>query len=318
MAMASPEVLTLRWQPGQNATWQLPSDLDEALSSRITVLQALGQRAQRWLQAQGCSSGWLALQLHDEDPCVACLRFDAPCRPGDGPPMIPDPYALASAGFAAVRQSFKRQPLPPWVERLPLAIWRGSSTGVADLCLDNLARNRRVQLCRWSRRHPTWLDSRITAVVQTAAGQGPAVGQQLLDEDLLAPRVTPWQLALHRWIIEIDGNVNSWGLLWKLLSGSCVLRVSSSRRQWYHNRLLPWVHVVPIAADLSDLGDIMVWCHQHPSACAQIATAGRELGLQVVAALEQDQQAAFRQWSQHWMTPPTGRPPIGSTGGASC
>ena len=38
----------------------------------------------------------------------------------------------------------------------------------------------------------------------------------------------PSDMALHQWIVDLDGNVNSWGLLWKLLSGSCVVRVESA------------------------------------------------------------------------------------------
>ena len=79
------------------------------------------------------------------------------------------------------------------------------------------------------------------------------VEQRLQNEKLLSATVHPWHAGLHAWQIDIDGNVNSWGLLWKLLSGSCVLRVQSPRRQWFHHRLQPWEHLVPVQADLSDL-----------------------------------------------------------------
>ena len=74
--------------------------------------------------------------------------------------------------------------------------------------------------------------------------------------------------------IDIDGNVNSWGLLWKLLSGSRIPRVQSPRYQWYHHRLKPWVHLVPIQADLSDLYEQLTWCSNHRQECAAIASAG--------------------------------------------
>ena len=54
-------------------------------------------------------------------------------------------------------------------------------------------------------------------------------------------------------IVDVDGNVNSWGLLWKLLSGSCILRVHSGRQQWFYRHLKPWNTHVLIAADLHDL-----------------------------------------------------------------
>ena len=107
----------------------------------------------------------------------------------------------------------------------------------------------------------------------------------------------PWHAALHAWQIDIDGNVNSWGLLWKLLSGSCILRVQSTRRQWYHQRLHPWVHLVPLQADLSDLNEQLEWCINHSKECAAIAAAGQALAQQVVAEMEDDcsaQESATR------------------------
>jgi hypothetical protein len=225
--------------------------------------------------------------------------------------MIPDPYALATGGFQAIHYGFLASPLPPWQQRLPVAIWRGSSTGTANLNERNQAFNRRLQLCRLSQKHPGLLDARLTALVQVAPASENALRQQLLGEELLAPRLSPWQLALHRWLIEIDGNVNSWGLLWKLLSGSCVLKVESPRRQWYHRRLQPWVHVVPVDNDLGNLPERLAWCQSHPEACATIALQARNLALEVVAALEQDQQRAVRQWADQWMQPGSGIQPIG-------
>jgi hypothetical protein len=164
--------------------------------------------------------------------------------------------------------------------------------------------NKRYQLCRWSQQHPQLLDARLTAIVQSRDPVSQQDLAQLLHEkDLLRPRVEPWDAALHRWLIEIDGNVNSWGLLWKLLSGSCVLRVASHRRQWYHHRLEPWVHVVPVAADLQDLEARLLWCRSNPARCEAIARAGRQLAEQVVAELGETLVAACRAYSERWLIP---------------
>ena len=78
------------------------------------------------------------------------------------------------------------------------------------------------------------------------------VREQLQQQGLMGSTVGAWHSSLHAWLIDIDGNVNSWGLLWKLLSGCCVLRVTSNRQQWFHRRMTPWTHFVPIKPDLSD------------------------------------------------------------------
>ena len=43
------------------------------------------------------------------------------------------------------------------------------------------------------------------------------------------------------------------GCFWKLAGNSVVLKVEGRNEQWYYDRLVPWVHFVPVRADLSDL-----------------------------------------------------------------
>ena len=112
--------------------------------------------------------------------------------------------------------------------------------------------------------------------------------ERLHHEHLLSATVQPWHAGLHAWQIDIDGNVNSWGLLWKLLTVSCILRVQSQRCQWYHKHLQPWCTLVPVNADLSDLGERLEWCNKHRQECAGIAAAGRSLAEHVVQEIEDD------------------------------
>ena len=124
---------------------------------------------------------------------------------------------------------------------------------------------------------------------------------KLREQGILSRRVDPLHLGLHRWQVDIDGNVNSWGLLWKLLSGCCVLRVSSKRKQWYHHRLKPWEHFIPISFDLRDLVDQLKWCRENPGVCASIAHSGQILAKKVVRVLEQDQKLAVEAYAKQWL-----------------
>ncbi len=56
----------------------------------------------------------------------------------------------------------------------------------------------------------------------------------------------------YRCILDIDGSVNAWGLMWRLGSGSVIMKVASNWTNAYINVMRPWVHYVPIKADLSD------------------------------------------------------------------
>ena len=279
---------------------QIP-ERGRGMGKRLEALLGFCDGAAQLLAAR---RGVLRVQLLDEDPCVPCIRFDAPVEVDDGGPLIPDPYCLMSGGYGALREEWERRGLPCWRQRLPVALWRGSSTGLEPLDLNNLHHNRRYQLCQRGRRDPQLLDARFTAVVQSRDAQTQRELTELLQrQDLLRPRVEPWDAALHRWLIEIDGNVNSWGLLWKLLSGSCVLRVASHRRQWYHHRLQPWRHVVPVEADLADLNQQVRWCVRHPDACEAIALAGQRLARQVVAELGDSLVAACHAYGERWLAP---------------
>jgi hypothetical protein len=80
-----------------------------------------------------------------------------------------------------------------------------------------------------------------------------------------------------KFLIEIDGNANSWGFLPKLLMGCCVLKVDSPYEQWFYKHLQPWIHYVPVANDLSDLPEKVQWCLRNERASHEIASAGRRL-----------------------------------------
>ena len=207
-----------------------------------------------------------------------------------------------TGGYQALRERMQLDPLPPWQERLPLAFWRGSTTGSKDIDLNTLGLNTRYQLARLSRALPNRLDARINRVVQCRDEKArEQVEQRLQLEGLLSATVNPWHAGLHAWQIDIDGNVNSWGLLWKLLSGSCILRVQSTRQQWYHERLRPWVHLVPVHADLSNLEERLAWCNNHRRECAAIATAGQALAIQVIQEIDDDLLNSVVRYAQAWM-----------------
>ena len=265
----------------------------QQLKHRLPCLSPFLTVASNTLKQMGHCTARFHVQLHDEAPAQYCFRFDAPLKDDGLGPLIPDPYVLGSRGFAKLRQQFASEGLPPWKERMPMAIWRGSSTGTPVLTPATLPTNPRHRLCLKAQALKSFLDARITAIVQcpTEPVQR-AITETLHQQGLLGRAVSPCDLALHRWILEIDGNVNSWGLLWKLLSGSCVVRVDSERRQWYHHLLKPWHHLVPIASDLSNLIEVLKWCRNNAAECEEIAQAGQRLAFDIIQQLEHSQHDA--------------------------
>jgi len=226
----------------------------------------------------------LTIQLHDEDPGSSSLRYDAAIN--DTSVLLPDPYALGSHGYRMIRQALSQQPLPTWSQRKSQAFWRGSSTSSKAITIHRMYKNRRINLCQLSRKMPNLLNCCLTDVVQCRDTKAKLeVSSYLKAEGMLSERCGPLHFGKHKYLIEIDGNVNSWGLLWKLLTGSCILRVKSTRRQWYHNKLKPYINIVPIKEDLSDLQEQLSWCHDHEEECEEIGRRGKILAEQVIANL---------------------------------
>ena len=94
--------------------------------------------------------------------------------------------------------------------------------------------------------------------------------------------VSPVETPNYRIQIDIDGNSNAWsGLFLKLLSGSPVIKVASSGgfRQWYYDRLEPFLNFVPVAADMSDLVEKAEWLLSHDREARAIGEAGRALAM---------------------------------------
>lgn len=53
----------------------------------------------------------------------------------------------------------------------------------------------------------------------------------------------------------------------QLQSSAAIFKVDSAFgfKQWFYERLEPWVHYIPVAADLSDLRRRFDWAEAHPA-----------------------------------------------------
>jgi hypothetical protein len=98
--------------------------------------------------------------------------------------------------------------------------------------------------------------------------------------DLLRPAV-PWEdFMRYRYGIDIDGNTCSWtGLIMKLIMGVTVIKVDSEMgfRQWYYDRLQPWVNFVPISSSMRELREVVEWLRAQPNVAQRIAENGTKL-----------------------------------------
>ncbi|MBK6395614.1 MAG: hypothetical protein IPF73_13735 [Betaproteobacteria bacterium] len=92
----------------------------------------------------------------------------------------------------------------------------------------------------------------------------------------LAASIPRSQQMSYRWILDVDGQVRTWGAwAWKMASGSTVLSPASPWESFFTREFEPWVHFVPVANDFADLAERLAWCRDHDDECRRIAEAAR-------------------------------------------
>jgi hypothetical protein len=190
--------------------------------------------------------------------------------------LIPDALYMDTQGYDSPRRTVQENNVP-WRDRLPVALWRGSTTGLVPHSERGWRDLPRIRLCEIARDNPLIIDAGITNVVQI---EDPAAADWLRSAALMRQHIPSSCFQKYRYQIDIDGNTNSWpGLFQKLLTGCPILKIASGEgfRQWYYDRLQPWINFIPVAADMSDLIEKITWLLANDEAARGIGEAGREL-----------------------------------------
>ena len=165
--------------------------------------------------------------------------------------------------FSQVSLAFKDT--LPFQSKVDGAVWFGSTTG-----LRGGPRHRLLQRIGDFR-----ADARI--VVKVSSVVQPEVYARelgLVASDVADAGVS--EQVRYKMLIDAEGNDVSTGLKWKLGSGSAVIMPRPRVSSWFmEERLVPFVHYVPVADDFSDLEQAVEWCLGHEAECAQIGENGR-------------------------------------------
>ena len=175
---------------------------------------------------------------------------------------MPDFYFISSRGHKRLRRHVAAHDVP-WRGKVDSLYWRGSTCG-----------------------HHRQRDNLRARLVRRCAQVGDVAFSRILPHHSKFKRVNVDQprpiseFLGHRYLVDIDGYSCSWdGLFWKLLSGSLVLKDVSGDRQWYYDRLQPWVHYVPFTRQ--NPRQALAWCQRHPEAARGIAREGQKLARQI-------------------------------------
>jgi hypothetical protein len=86
-------------------------------------------------------------------------------------------------------------------------------------------------------------------------------------------RLTEETLAKYKYHLDLGGGGGTtWsGVIPKLSMPGVLLHHETSMKDSYFDTLKPWVHYVPVAEDLHDLGERVRWLESHPAAAQRIS-----------------------------------------------
>lgn len=207
---------------------------------------------------------------HGEIPIFAQSKEKGACAV-----LVPDFDALRSA-YQVLKNRDITTYAPKWRDKKPQLMWRGSSAQLGwriDLTQENLPYFSRVTLCRLSEEHPSLIDAKFTILAQG--------GESIPSLKKLKGDWVSYEKQLeYKYHILIDGNVSSYTCSgWRFFINSVVFKPDSTWVQWYYDALKPYVHYVPVAANLADLPHKIKWAMHHDKQAKAIAGNAREFAL---------------------------------------
>lgn len=160
-----------------------------------------------------------------------------------------------------------------WQRKRPELFWRGGANGAAYLH-ENWAQHPRIRLCIESKKinNKNIIDAGLTAINVP----DPQMKKAIEAEGITAAPVPFEQFYNYKHLIDIDGEHCTWqSHFMKLACESTFLKVESNLLQWHYDLLKPWENYIPVAADLSDLREILAWLSANDEKCHEIAMAGQ-------------------------------------------
>ena len=168
---------------------------------------------------------------------------------------------------------WRRRTLPvstaQWSAKRSVAAWRGSNTGWARTSLASWSGNPRARLTVLSRMYPDSLDAAITSWPQPHGGN-----LSVLTRFLRAgPRVPPDYLRRYKYVVDVDGNVQS-NRFREVMTQDAIVLKATRFVSAYAASLHTLPHVIPISADLSDLIPTIHCLQRHDAAAMRTLQRG--------------------------------------------
>jgi len=183
--------------------------------------------------------------------------------------LIPDPGFLEAGGYKKDLKSLKETEIS-WEKKIPSVFWRGAATGLG-IEGERWQETGRVRLTMLAKRMND--ASKLDAKISRHSNITDAEHLKRFEDAGILGEYCPFSDFLnYRYQIDVEGYCCAWmSFFLKLASHSVTLKVQGDHEQWFYDRLVPWVHYVPVSARLQELPDLINWLQTHDEACRNIA-----------------------------------------------
>ena len=246
---------------------KLSATPDKQVTANHHAFQSYVQSVQRLIDGADLPDLIFILTLHDGWTGSLSVPIFAPCAHTDFPGTIcfPDFEAL---GLRYPLKDVVKKSEVRWKKKITKAFWRGSTTG-ACFTRSNCYDIPRSRLVIQSLQYPRLLNARFVNYCQF---EEPSFIAEFQKKCPSSPPVSVPRHLRYRYLIDVDGNASSWSrVYWILLSHSVLLKQASPWYQWYYKAIKPWVHYIPLAHDVSDIKDKIIWAKRNDGKAHKIA-----------------------------------------------
>ncbi|KAL7564432.1 hypothetical protein ACA910_002747 [Epithemia clementina (nom. ined.)] len=161
----------------------------------------------------------------------------------------------------------------PWDRKKPMAVFRGQLTG----SLEGYTRHAsdEANCFKWRRCRLVLNHSNSTLIDAKLTSTRKRISSTINGISLVGSPMSIQAMLKYKAIIMLEGNDVASGLKWALLSQSVVLMPPPKFTSWaMEERLVPWVHYIPLKEDASDVEEMMQWVVDHDYAAQQISERG--------------------------------------------
>lgn len=158
----------------------------------------------------------------------------------------------------------------PWEQKENILFWRGGVSGI-------MWRVNTVKEC---------LTIPRTDVKLVDCYSRPGEYSPTDTPELFADKVGVLDQLKYKALLYVDGNSSASNATWIFATG-CVPVFVSIHEFWFRDKLVPWVHYVPVEWDLSDLREKVQWIWDHDEDAKKIAENALEFSRTVLSCENQ-------------------------------